>query len=83
MPENTPLTVKNLFWEYNTTEINLNKHKPFVVERILEKGNFESIKWLFKLYSISDIRKTIAQSSNISQKTLDFWQNFFKFNYNA
>lgn len=75
-----PQSVKRLFWEYNTDAINYESHKDFIIERVLEKGNMEGVVWLFKQYSITEIKQTIFSSCNISTSTLNFWSNFFVLN---
>lgn len=76
-----PLFIKNLFWEYDTNTFDYNNHKRFIVERILEKGNKNSLSWLFKAYSINDIKNIVETSSNLSNPTKNFWSIFF-LNYN-
>ncbi len=80
MQTNSLSKYKYLFWEYDINDIDLDKHRALVIERLLEKGSFESIKWLFSYYEVSDIRNVLNNHKNISPKTTSFWQNYFKLN---
>lgn len=76
-----PLFVKRLFWEYDVNSLDFVGHKRFIVERVLEKGNSNSLKWLFRCYSISEIKNIIETSVNLSTATKNFWNIYF-INYN-
>jgi hypothetical protein len=71
-----PDCVARLFWEYDISTIDESLHKNFIIERILEKGNFLAINWLFRTYTVKEIYRAIS-SSNISKETRFFWQNYF------
>ncbi|OGF59996.1 MAG: hypothetical protein A2Y62_18395 [Candidatus Fischerbacteria bacterium RBG_13_37_8] len=66
-------TFRSLFWDTDYKKLDIKKHKVYIIERILEAGDFESIKWLFTAYSKSDIKKVITSSRVISPKTKNFW----------
>ena len=68
-----PKKFNTLFWDYNINSIDEKKHRKFIVERFVEKGNTESLKWIFKKYKKSFIWQTIKKCPNISPKTRNFW----------
>ncbi|BCX13573.1 MAG: hypothetical protein KatS3mg085_105 [Candidatus Dojkabacteria bacterium] len=71
-----PNYISRLFWEYDISLLNHKLHKNLIIERVLEKGNFDAISWLFKNYSFSDICESLS-SPNISSPTRFLWQNYF------
>ena len=68
-----PQKLKTLFWEYDFKILNPDRHRRFIIERILEKGSLSSIRWLFDVYSRNEIENVIMTSNNLSKKTVDFW----------
>lgn len=76
MSPETPNFVTKLFWEYAHDAINIVQHKQFIIERILEKGCFKSVKWLFKTYSPQEVLG-VLQSTNISSSTRNLWSSYF------
>ncbi len=77
--QNFPKYVKQLFWEFDSSQLLPQKDAEFIIERVLEKGNFKSIKWLFDKYPSSLIHKVVEFSPNLSQNTLSFWSLFFNY----
>lgn len=77
-----PKKFKTFFWDFDTKNLDIIKHKSFIIERILEKGRMEHIKWVFKIYRKKDIKKVTQTSNNICNETKNFWNKFFqKTNY--
>ena len=76
MSPETPQYVQKLFWEYSISSIDMLFHKQFVIERVLEKGTFKAVKWLFTTYSLEDIKQSLS-SLNISPTTRGFWNTYF------
>ncbi len=63
------------FWDVKFSGIRLDKHKDFIIERLLEEGNSEAIRWLLKNVSTKDIERVVCHSRRLSRKTVCFWQN--------
>ena len=66
---------KSLFWDTNTDELNIEKHSKFIIERILEFGNSEEVKWCIKTYGKDAIKQLLPQL-HLSDKSASFWQNY-------
>lgn len=78
MPSNIPQNLRVLFWDVDFSTLNIVSHKRYIIERLLEKGDFDSLKWLFSNYSEQEIRDVIISSNNISKKTFSLWNLFFQ-----
>lgn len=79
MKASYPKFLKSLFWEFDLNELHIDSHKYFIVERILEKGKIDAIRWLFETYSITDIKNVIESSKNLTSRTRSFWFEYLKY----
>lgn len=68
-----PKFLQKYFWEYEISSLGLEVHKKFIIERILEKGNWRAVKWILKSYGKDTILSVVKSSDNISDKTRNFW----------
>ena len=63
---------KHLFWDINVSEIDEQKHKKFIINKVLQYGTFNDWKIILKFYgkdTIITISKTIKDLDN---KTISF-----------
>lgn len=61
----------NIFWD-----INLKKDKreaPFIIGRILEYGDENDIKWMFKNFKSSQIKQVVLKKRDLSPKSAIYW----------
>lgn len=68
---------KNLFWDVDVHSIDLEKHKRFVIARVLQRGSFEDFKNLLKFYGEKTIKKEVVQIRYLDKKTLRFCSFYF------
>lgn len=73
-----PSFVKEYLWDTKVDEIDLNKNSKFVIERVLEYGDFDALNWLNKTFDVKQIEDVLRTSKKISTKT----GNFFALYYN-
>lgn len=64
---------KELFWDVDPKKINFEEHSRYIIERVLERGNDEEARWVYKRYSHSLIRETLQASRKVSPKTKGLW----------
>lgn len=64
-----------LFWDAD--EIDLIRHKRYIIERVLDFGDERDLRELRRLYSDEEIISTIKTSRNIKKKTAIFWAIYF------
>lgn len=65
--------LKKYFWDVDLRSINIKKHKSFILERILEMGDSEAVRWMRKNFSEQDILSVLKNSRRISKKSFNFW----------
>lgn len=70
-----PKEFKKFFWDTKLSDIDLEKHKTFVIERLLEEGTSQAIHWLLSVFSSRDLERVVCTSRRIRLKTASFWKN--------
>jgi hypothetical protein len=66
MRNQLPQQFESLFWDIEFDKLNIAKDNFFIIERLAEKGNLDSIKWIFDNYHKTTIKSVIRKSPNIS-----------------
>lgn len=69
---------KSLFWDCNITRININENRTYIIERILEYGDNEPVKWMFETYPLQEVKKVLKESRALSKKSSNFWRLVLK-----
>jgi len=77
MPTAIPNAVKRYLWDVNTSELSTVNHSKFIIERVLEYGDFDAIRWLTSCYSKEVITKVLKESRKISPKTGSLYALYF------
>jgi len=70
---------KNIFWDVNLKNNEIQKKVSFIIGRILEYGDENDIKWMLKNFKTSQIKKALSERKNISPKSGNYWASIFKF----
>lgn len=73
-----PLKKAYLFWDANLDEIDTEAHAPYIIERILAKGDKEDFHWLQKQYDQEKIVSVIIHNRTLDEKSLNFWCIFYQ-----
>lgn len=72
-----PCKIRKFFWEYSEIEIDIQKNWFFIIERLLEYGDIEAVKWVFGQFDQNQLVEVVKSTRNLSQKTVSMWQNYF------
>ncbi len=62
-----------LFWDVDLATIDLKRHSRFVIERVLQFGRPEDIRWLLATYATAEIEATVRASRRLDRRTGSFW----------
>ena len=65
-----------LFWDIDFTNLDFNKNKRLIVERVFTMGNKAEIRDIIKYYGLPIIKKEIIRAGNLDSKSLN-WISFF------
>jgi hypothetical protein len=66
--------VRPFFWDTEIEKIDIQKNRDYVIERILEVGDGAAVRWLFAMYPLEDIKRTLASSRTLSRKSRNYWE---------
>ena len=53
--ESLPVEAAWLFPEYDVASINLEQHRGVIIERLLDRGTWEQLRWLFATYGEDEV----------------------------
>ena len=73
-----PEKFKTFFWDTDLKNLDLEKHKTFIIERLLFIGDFPEVRWLLKEYGIEQIREIVKISRVLDSPTKNFYLNVYK-----
>lgn len=63
-----------LFWDTDPKKLDPKKHARYIIERILDLGNDNEVRWMSQYYSRRVIRDTINRSRVLHPKSRNLWQ---------
>jgi hypothetical protein len=69
--------IKHLLWDVDRETIDPQKHKKFIIERVLKFGTPKEVRWLLSKYVEADIIQVVKSSRNLDCKTANFWAVHF------
>ena len=69
-----PKELHRYFWDTDPTKVNLRLHRQFIIERLLEFGDEEAIRWLRCTFGDNAIGEVVHKSRRLSKGTANFWR---------
>ena len=65
-----------LFPEYDFEYMNLNDHQGVIIERILERGSWSQIRWLYKTYGETHVAEWVQKHGFrlLSNRSFALWR---------
>lgn len=78
MPTKLPIEFKKYFWDVDFEDLAFDKDKNFIIKRVLDRGDTNSLKWLRTKCSDSEISNVIKQTRDLSSQTANFWSDVFQ-----
>lgn len=71
-----PQFLQPYLWSVDITELDLKKDRVYVIGQILAFGNIKALIWLFKTYSLREIKQVFIKHSMKIYRSASF--NFVK-----
>ena len=68
-----PKSLHKFFWDVDVTKLNPEKKPYFVINRLLDKGDIEAVRWVKKTYSNKEIKDTFLKLRDFNAKVGAFW----------
>jgi hypothetical protein len=71
-----PKYLKGLFWEFDLSQISLNRHRDFIIERVLSAGGWRALQWLRKQFTDAELRDWFLthKGRGLSPQQLCYWE---------
>jgi hypothetical protein len=71
-----PAGLKPYFQEYDITRLDITRDANLIIQRVLEFGTWDEIRWLFKTYRIKRIRLFLRERGERMLKpvTFNYWR---------
>ena len=77
-PPATPFRFRrSLFWDVDPKTIDPRRHARYIIERILDLGTMDDVRWVAHIYSRRLIKETIAHSRVLHEKSKSLWRLVF------
>lgn len=64
---------QSLFWDVEAKNIDTQKHAVYIIERILDFGNDNEVRWMLETYSKQMVRKIVKTSRVLHAQTRPLW----------
>jgi hypothetical protein len=71
---------KHLFWDVDIELFELDKHKIFFIQRVLEYGKMKDWELIKELYGMEEIKLAALNARSLDAVTLSFVANLFNIN---
>jgi len=69
---------QSLFWDVDPKTIDPKKHATYIIERILDFGRTNEVKWMRRYYTPRRISKVVKKSRVIDPKSRSLWSLVFR-----
>jgi hypothetical protein len=71
-----PKFVRNLFWDYDRSQVSWEAHAEWITNRVLTRGGWDAIQWLRNQIGDAGIRRWIVnrKGRGLEPRQLRFWQ---------
>lgn len=68
-----PEFLRPLFWEVDWDRLCIRGHERYIIERVLEYGDDQAIRWLLCVFDLHAIADVVRRSRKISRNTATLW----------
>jgi len=69
---------QSLFWDIDPKQMDWNKHKSFVIGRVLNQGDVSDYRVIRDYYGDQTIIRAAKKIRYLNPKSLNFWSLIFK-----
>lgn len=71
--EKLPTSLKKYFWDVEFEKIDFESRRIFILKRILEYGDEDAVRWMWKNFKKRDIKNALSNFRGYTLKTANFW----------
>ena len=76
-PTSIPPEFHKYFWDVDATKVNPQEHPIYVINRLLDKGGLEAVRWVRHAFPESLIIETIKKIKDFSPWNGVFWARMY------
>lgn len=71
------LSKQILFWDVDREAMDPEKHKRFIIERVLARGDTDDFRWAKDRYGLDTLKEVLINAKTLDAKSLSFWTAYF------
>lgn len=68
-----PKRLQKYFWDINPARLNTSQYPEYVIERLLNLGDLEAVKWVWDTFGRQKIIEVVKTGRQITPKTANFF----------
>jgi hypothetical protein len=68
-----PESLRLLFWDLDTQQLDPRAYPRYVIERVLEFGDREAVDWMKQLFAEEQIVQVLRGSRRLSRRSANYW----------
>jgi len=72
-----PARLRRLFWDTDSQSLDSSRHAAAIIERVLELGDLQDMRWLQHRYAGTMIAQVLTLSKGLSPRSRVFWNLWF------
>ena len=65
---------RSLFWDTNPATLDVERHANYIIERILDYGTDEEVRWMYRAYPRELIHDVVERSRVLRPETRPLWK---------
>ena len=69
---------QSLFWDVDPKTIDFKKHAKYIIERVLDFGDDQEVRWVGRRYSPRLLKRVIQTSRVLRPETRNLWSLILK-----
>jgi Family of unknown function (DUF6922) len=75
-PQPIPLSLQPYFQEYNLNDLRLKRDANLIIQRTLEYGTWDEVRWLFQVYTRRRIQRFLREHGErwLKPCTFNYWR---------
>ena len=67
----------HLFWDIKREEIEVVRHRQFIITRTMDRGTAEDVRLVWNYYGEEAVKNALLNAPSIERKTIFFFANQF------
>lgn len=76
LPGRLPPSLYRFFWDIDASRLDPSAHAPYVINRLLDKGDLEGARWVLHNFPRETIMETFRTRRDFSPRVASFWVDY-------